>query len=66
MIDFKKEAKKCVNKLITFDRNHPLINNKLFLRILEKEYCQIEYYEIASIIHTRIMLIESKEKLRYL
>ena len=63
MIDFKLEAKKCVKELIVFDKNHPLINNKLFLRMLEKEYCDIEQYEVASLIKKRIMLLDCKEKL---
>lgn len=65
MIDFRIEAEKCVKQLSVFDKNHPLINNKLFLRILEREYSDVELYEVASIIHTRIMLMESKEDLGF-
>ena len=63
MINFVTEAKRCATQLVKFDKNHPLINNTLFLKILEREFSDIEQYEIASIINSRIILLESQAKI---
>jgi len=63
MLDFKTEAKRCAHQLVAFNKNHPLINNVLFLKILEREFSDMEQYEVASIINSRIILMESQAKI---
>ena len=63
MLDFKTEAKRCAHQLLAFNKNHPLINNVLFLKILEREFSDMEQYEVASIINSRIILMESQAKI---
>ncbi|NQY67752.1 MAG: hypothetical protein HRT72_08530 [Flavobacteriales bacterium] len=53
------EAKKCAKNLSNITEKESLVENIIFLQILEQEYAKLEHYEFAEIIKKRIKQISS-------
>ena len=59
MVNKKKLAKSFANNKETFDVDFPYLDDVEFLGYLEKEYAEMEEYEVCAIINARIEIFSS-------
>lgn len=63
MEQLKKIAQQYASEFRTINANDEYADNIVFLGYLEEAYVISEHYEIASIINSRIKILESKNEL---